>query len=317
MHRGGPSSRGGGDRMGYGQNPPPNPPMGRGHYPPPEYGRGGGSSYSHSRPPVSGPPMHAGGAPDPYGGRPRSDYRRDRGGHQGYNPPAPGGRHGGMHNYPPPMDKGPYMQPNRGRSNDMGRGGYDGRYNRGGYNPPAMHTPPMDRRPMRDMRPKRNSRWKDPILKQEISSFFSKYASFILSAKAYHDELDMKNNHGSSQHSETRETQQNAAPAIIPPQIKKPPQEMTNPATTIEEVKNISALTPNLATAQANVQPVHTVQPVQQQQTNGATQESNSAAQGQSQQRPEAAASPAQALTPVPATTGEPSGSSNGAGNAT
>jgi FtsZ-interacting cell division protein ZipA len=164
------------------------------------------------------------------------------------------------------------------------------------------------------MRPKRNTRWKEPILKQEISSFFSKYASFILSAKAYHHEIDLKNNQTSSQQPETKDTQQNTAPAIIPPQIKKPPQEMTNPPTQAEEVKNTSASTPNLATAQANVQPA---QPTQQQQTNGATQETNSAAQGQSQQRPEAAASTAQAPTTTPATTAEPAGTSDGAGNAT
>lgn len=35
------------------------------------------------------------------------------------------------------------------------------------------------------MRPRRNTRWGQPITKQDISQFFSQYASFIISAKDY------------------------------------------------------------------------------------------------------------------------------------
>lgn len=240
---------------GYNRSVSPNPGGRGGHYPPAPYGRGA-PSYSHDRPPTH-PPMH-GGHPggNAYPPRPQTDFR-GRDNHRGFNPHH-GGR--GGHHYNQPMEKGPYMH-HGGRPNDRGRGGYNrgynqggynrGGYGRGGYNEPPMDRPQSDRYPPRELKPRRNTRWKEPITKQEISSFFAQYASFILSAKEFHKESDKTPGSAPVQQEAAKESQSSTAPAIVPAQVSNTTQATANPAGAgSEEVKQVSASTPNLAAAQ-------------------------------------------------------------------
>lgn len=71
--------------------------------------------------------------------------------------------------------------------------------------------------PMREPKPRRNTRWETPISKQEISTFFAQYATFILSAKAYHSNLNAsKEKIKMSYHEDKKEIMYNSAPAISP-----------------------------------------------------------------------------------------------------
>ncbi|CAI2379695.1 unnamed protein product [Moneuplotes crassus] len=166
----------------------------RGGYRPSNYSRGPPQD-GYSKPPMDnyyGPTSRGRG--DGYS-RPHSEYSgRDRG-HRGYNSNPRGSFDPGYHrggsmprgSYPPPHRGGDY---HRGGHNPGGynRGGYNtGGYNRGGYNTHRDHPSSYDSgsRPTRTMRPRRNTRWRDPITKQDISAFFSQYASFIISAKEH------------------------------------------------------------------------------------------------------------------------------------
>lgn len=241
----------GGDRMGYNRGGSQGPSGRGGHYPSqPAYGRGA-PSYSQGRPPGPAYPTHGAPPPAHYDNRPPPNYQsRERS--QGYTPHH--NSRGRGHYDQPPMDKGPYMHHNRGPPMDSGRGGYSqppAGYNRGGYTPPPMNRQFQDRRQPREMRPRRDTKWKDPIMKQEISTFFSQYASFILSAKAYHNELNV--NTDNLQQEEKKEVPQTTVPAIVPPQVT--PQANPEPSatqTSSDKDKPVVASTPNLANAQSS-----------------------------------------------------------------
>lgn len=75
----------------------------------------------------------------------------------------------------------------------------------------------MDKSPIREPKPRRNTRWETPISKQEISTFFAQYATFILSAKAYHSNLNAsKEKMKIGYHEDKKEMMYNSAPAIAP-----------------------------------------------------------------------------------------------------
>ena len=111
--------------------------------------------------------------------------------------------------YHPPshsVDKGPYAPPSSYRPQYPKPMGMMNRYN-----------PPMDKMSMREPRPRRNTRWETPISKQEISTFFAQYATFILSAKAFHSNLNSsKDKPKMMYHDDKKEMMYNSAPAITP-----------------------------------------------------------------------------------------------------
>lgn len=70
---------------------------------------------------------------------------------------------------------------------------------------------------MREPRPRRNTRWETPMSKQEISTFFAQYATFILSAKAFHSNLNSsKDKSKMMYHDDKKDMMYSSAPAITP-----------------------------------------------------------------------------------------------------
>ena len=190
----------------------------------------------------------------------------------------PGGSHDGYRNPAPvsyPGSRSVERTHIHGPHQDMRRGGPSGyrpgphHSGRGGYihpsNPDSSHhgrpasrdtrsIPPMSRHPMpmhhndRNMtsyqpRPRRNTKWEQPITKQEISQFFSQYATFIISAKAYHTQSSSSQ---SVKPLPLKDAYQKTSPAIVPPQVTSNPHS-TNPSN-IEESKQPSfPIDPNVS----------------------------------------------------------------------
>jgi hypothetical protein len=247
----------------------------RGGYQQTNYQRGA-SSYSQNRPDSGN---HSMGRGQNEYNRPPNTNMSNRGSYNNYNQPPHGG-HNEPGSYQKPMSRGSY-QP-RGRSYDNSRGGsYDnsrgGSYenSRGGYNPgfnnrggyqqqqqqqPGYYPSNMNSEYV--PRPRRNTRWKNPITKQEISSFFSEYATFILSAKAYHTETVAPSEPVIAEPITIKEHQPSNAPAIVPPQINHVSEEIKSVSENIhrEEVKQEEI--PSVATP-PNTQLVQNVVPVQ------------------------------------------------------
>lgn len=245
----------------HGGAPPNNYNM-RGSSSQPHMPRGGyqqpNNSYSNYRP-ESG--SHSVGRGQNDYNRPHSSNVPSRGSYNNYNPPSYPDHN--ESSYQKPMGRGAY-QP-RGRSYDNPRGGYNPNYNRGGFQQPPAYYPPQPMNQDFVPRPRRNTRWKNPIIKQEISSFFSEYATFILSAKAYHAENSTPATPVRTEPQVVRESHPSNAPAIVPPKVSvtsegfKPVSETSKPKS--EEVKHED--TPSVATA-SNLQPVTNTVPVQQ-----------------------------------------------------
>lgn len=225
----------------------PRPSASSNQYPHPAPSHSYGAPRSAERPPAYAPIRNT----ERGGYVPRGDHRTydNRGGHSSYDNRGGGGHNSydnrGGHN----NSRGSYNRPPTYEPRGMSRG--DSR-------PSESYTPRPQTQPFRPsnipMRPRRSTRWEKPMTRQEVSSFFSQYATFILSAKAYHNELNLKN----TKLEELKEAQHSSAPAIGPPHRNEG---VTNTAASVErikeEVKQPTTPAPHVAESKgSNLNPV-------------------------------------------------------------